>query len=463
MPPTAAASLAKAGTPGSFTSKAVATRRRTANPALIGQENVPPSTQKAGSIGRKRPSDAMNAACSALPKEEPLGCALTAAPANASREHVWREGRAAFHRSAPFPVVGRSAERAVLEKALAKGGLAVYVCGNPGTGKTALVHELVDGLDGFEAVKVNCAMQSLVDALGIFLPPSAEGLDRIDFEGGKREGGKREGGKRVVLVLDEIDHLPIHERERVLQWPSSIPACHAVIGIANTVTAAHSSQSAEVKVVLFEQYSVDDIVAILQARDIHRLFTPPALEVAARKVAATGDLRRAFELMQAAIDVYGLKEGQVELPHVLQACDRLLHQSTIAAEIAPLTVHQKLALLILSNPSTTTMQTLYEQYAAAIRSAIKAKLPLDCLSKPAFVESMEALQCSSLISLEAVSKRGRPSLHTAANSNARGFSSGSSVSLRRNPAETQSALLASTSLMRALHGILADLSVQQQQ
>ena len=413
----------------------------------------------------------MSAICSAPPGEESLSCVLTDAPRrNASREDMWREGRAAFHRSAPFSVVGRNAERAVLEKTLAKGGLAIYVCGNPGTGKTALVHELVDGMDGFEVVKVNCAMQSLVDAFCMFLPPSAETLDRISFE----------GDKRVVLVLDEVDHLPVHERECVLQWPRSFQACHAVIGIANTVTTAHSSQAPETKVLLFEQYSVDDIAAILRVRDTHSLFAAPALEMAARKVAATGDLRRAFELMQTAIDVClqqdsrnsGPRDEQVELAHVLQACDRLLHQSTIAAEIAPLTVHQKLALLILSNQTmgitAMAMQILYDRYTTVIRAAIKAKLPLDCLSKPAFVESMEALYCSSLISLEVASKRGRPSLHTTptpnGNGTARSFNnrSNASVSLRRDLVETKSALLASTSLMRVLQGILTDLPAQQQ-
>lgn len=79
-----------------------------------------------------------------------------------------------FHRSGSFKIVGRIEEKAAFtsfwyDSVAARQGAAIYISGNPGTGKTALVDELLAELGSDETIsiiKLNCMM--LKDPLKAF-------------------------------------------------------------------------------------------------------------------------------------------------------------------------------------------------------------------------------------------------------------------------------------------------------
>lgn len=78
-----------------------------------------------------------------------------------------------FHRSGSFKIVGRIEEKAAFtsfwyDSVAARQGAAIYISGNPGTGKTALVDELLAELrsDETSIIKLNCMM--LKDPLRAF-------------------------------------------------------------------------------------------------------------------------------------------------------------------------------------------------------------------------------------------------------------------------------------------------------
>lgn len=84
-----------------------------------------------------------------------------------------------FHRSGSFKIVGRIEEKASFtsfwyDSVMARHGASIYISGNPGTGKTALVDELLAEFESTEIVilKLNCMM--LKDPLKAFNHIAAE-------------------------------------------------------------------------------------------------------------------------------------------------------------------------------------------------------------------------------------------------------------------------------------------------
>ncbi len=98
------------------------------------------------------------------------------------------EAKRAFHRSGSFKIVGRVEEKAAFssfwyDSVAVRKGASIYISGNPGTGKTALVDEmlteLVDDDTSIKLIKLNCMM--LKDPLKAFNEIAAK-LDISDRE-----------------------------------------------------------------------------------------------------------------------------------------------------------------------------------------------------------------------------------------------------------------------------------------
>jgi origin recognition complex subunit 1 len=141
----------------------------------------------------------------------------------------------------------------------------LYICGVPGTGKTASVMEVLGGAReaaraaGAQFVAVNClqlpSAQHVYSRLweklsGQRLGP-ARARDALEAEfrpsqggGGTRGGGTRGGGTGgggtgggTLVLLDEIDMLMTRDQAvlyNLFEWPQAPGARLSVVGISNT-------------------------------------------------------------------------------------------------------------------------------------------------------------------------------------------------------------------------------------
>lgn len=220
----------------------------------------------------------------------------------------------------------RAEERAVLAKFLQSfladdDQTALYVSGTPGTGKTALVHDVVRGLagDDVQVVYMNC--MALKDIGSMYARLLEELPQPTSKKGKKALKGKaaveqllESLDKRCILVLDELDHLT--SSSDALSAIFSL-ACSSlcIIGIANTHTLTASLSTSEVQTLHFKSYAPTELVAIINTRlaalqadpttadAVKRLLPAPALMLLSKKIASyTGDVRLLFEVLRGAID-----------------------------------------------------------------------------------------------------------------------------------------------------------------
>ncbi|KAG8699290.1 AAA ATPase [Ceratobasidium sp. 395] len=259
----------------------------------------------------------------------------------------------ALLRPGPGEVIGREKERAILSDFLssfaagstnqsgdASQHSAAYISGAPGTGKTALVSEILRGIatDGLRGIYVNCTglkEESTVWARvleeGAFTIP--KGKTSSGSEKKRFETTLKTNGAKCVVVLDELDF--------ILQTPSALssifsvaesaPTALRIIGISNTLTlGASGCPSTKAKAIDFltldmPAYTAEDIVRIVQGRlasltslskpnpltpasasptGASLVIAPTALSFLAKKIAAqTGDLRTAFDAVRRTIEL----------------------------------------------------------------------------------------------------------------------------------------------------------------
>ncbi|SNX85987.1 related to Cell division control protein 18 [Melanopsichium pennsylvanicum] len=247
----------------------------------------------------------------------------------------------------------------------------LYVCGLPGTGKTALVRSVLNSLSANAPSSsasptvpriafVNCMTLShprlifgkVLQALG---SNAAEGQSDTVAEQALSTL-IRDGRQRILIVLDEMDHLlqsRAHQNilYKIFSWtanssgPSSSgirdgPAC-SLIGIANSLDLTErfvpllASKGASPALLHFRPFEASEIVSVIRDRlsglqeryndddeetDVQERPTPPAtvetlalftltaVELLAKKIAgATGDLRKALDAARLAIE---LVEGE---------------------------------------------------------------------------------------------------------------------------------------------------------
>ncbi|CAL9097343.1 unnamed protein product [Musa acuminata var. zebrina] len=208
---------------------------------------------------------------------------------------------------------------------------SLYVCGCPGTGKTLSIgkvqeHLLVwskeEGIQSPDILTINCT--SLTSTTEIFSkmlvkfrPTSKiknfsplQHLQKIFSQKGQSSG------RMMLIVADEMDYL-ITKDSSVLHdlfMLTTLPFSRCIlIGIANAIDLADrflpklESLNCKPVVITFRAYSKDQILKILQQRLMVLgcdVFQSAALEFCARKVAAaSGDIRRAFDICRSAIEV----------------------------------------------------------------------------------------------------------------------------------------------------------------
>ncbi|SPO27632.1 related to Cell division control protein 18 [Ustilago trichophora] len=269
----------------------------------------------------------------------------------------------------------------------------LYVCGLPGTGKTALVRSVLNSLSESASCSsaprvafVNCMTLShprlifgkVLQALG---SNAAEGQSDAVAEQALSTL-IRQGNQRILIVLDEMDHLlqsRAHQNilYKIFSWTSNCnaestsgarggPAC-SLIGIANSLDLTErfvpllASKGASPALLHFRPFEANEIVSVIRDRlsglherydeveveveeEMHQdrssaalapqdslaLFTPTAVELLAKKIAgATGDLRKALDAARLAVE---LVEGEQRKKALVQVeAERVKALSAAAA------------------------------------------------------------------------------------------------------------------------------------
>ncbi|KAG8878813.1 AAA ATPase [Tulasnella sp. 332] len=297
--------------------------------------------------------------------------------------------------SSRIVITARDKERRTIEEYLLCGGFlspkdamdvdpsgniisSLYISGSPGTGKTALVTDILQKLQdrkdlrSYTVVYVNCMGLSDVktvwervwEALLQTWGGCASGkLKAGDAKKYFEDALKRDQGLRCILILDEIDFIsrtPAALSE-VYSVARKYPSTLRMIGISNTLTLGSEAASTPAtptkvprssststiigytgpeKSLNFTAYTAEDLLSIittrlsaLQPADRDAMFMPVALNFLCKKVAAlNGDVRFALSVLRRCIDTVDReinspvvtlstpkRGGRVEMKHVLES------------------------------------------------------------------------------------------------------------------------------------------------
>ncbi|PAA69398.1 hypothetical protein BOX15_Mlig012976g3, partial [Macrostomum lignano] len=251
-------------------------------------------------------------------------------------------------------LVGRQAELETLETFLrGKASHSVlYVCGAPGSGKTAAVKTAVRKLQSVKAVR--CILHNCMETGESAKSFSAQLAQLVDAKNSSANSGGDGGAgslklaeaairrflqqqqqQSLSLVLDEIDQIDLANLRRIFRWPDSLAGAGdgnrlRVLGVANSLSlcdrlfpaSATVSRPAGLRQLSFSPYTRADLLAIVTARFAAApaalaAETTDAVRLAAGRIAAsTGDARRLLEVCRRSVE---LADGSPTVRHVGEA------------------------------------------------------------------------------------------------------------------------------------------------
>jgi cell division control protein 6 len=252
---------------------------------------------------------------------------------------VYNAARQLFARSSePGKLIGRESERSELANFIntcidTTSGGCTYVSGPPGTGKSALVHEITSELPESNTVKkayVNCmsvkTSRDIYTALLQSLSSDPEVLEGKEMQTLQTMFVSRKRPSTVyVVTLDEIDHVLTLDLEfmySLFEWSLQKSSRLVLIGIANALDLTDrflprlKARNLKPHLLPFLPYSAAQIRAVITTRlksllpadsttpEFVPFLHPAAIDLCARKVSSqTGDLRKAFDICRRAIEL----------------------------------------------------------------------------------------------------------------------------------------------------------------
>lgn len=288
-----------------------------------------------------------------------------------------------FYRSTSCRIVGRVEEKYALAQFLASDATLLFIGGNPGTGKTALVTEFLN-----QEKRLWTYINVMDD------PHLRRALPKCD-----------------VVVLDEVDS--INDAFARSQQLISSGIAKKVIGIANTIDLMLANESA--RSIIFPPYNVQDIIAIINDRiqqaqeeaQVDFTIDPIVIELVARKSAGLGDLRRSLDLFRSIALSAPLVDHSLGLPDAIKVLNEFSAPSA-ASLLDRLSLHQKILLTSLlstnnknapassSKSSQTTLEALYEAYRRICRESRIA----EAIAKSDFFDLLSGLEAESILHLK---------------------------------------------------------------
>lgn len=241
----------------------------------------------------------------------------------------------------------------------------IFICGVPGTGKTASVNLVLDQLrelrtqsikkkktpeiNAFDVINVNAQHLSTADRVysEIYYMIYKKNLSGNKAQE-KLEALFRPGGKTTkttnytVIIIDELDMLYSERREDILynlfDWPTSSASRVILIAIANAMDLPERVQSKIAsrlgwEKLVFEPYKSDNLEHILTSRLgtslMSKCFDRVAVSVATKRIGrTTGDARRILDICRLAINLAIKRKEQKVTGKMIDEVgfDRMDHQ-----------------------------------------------------------------------------------------------------------------------------------------
>ncbi|KAF9103103.1 AAA ATPase [Mortierella sp. GBA35] len=294
-------------------------------------------------------------------------------PAPSTTLGYYQDAKALFRRTTePHRLVGRVAEKETIRQfcqdhILTPKAGSLYISGQPGTGKTALLKEMMRDMQPamdkapfeIKVLTINC--MTVKDPKLVYHKMLVE-------LGYKSELGDKDGAAKAVeslvlddkkskimyvTILDEMDQLLTKDQEvlyKLFQWSCMDNSKLTLIGIANALDMTDrflprlKAKNCEPQLLNFNPYQVSEIREIIMDRlfslegnsdtakdemenkgndgstaakagrpKVAPLMQKPAIELCARKVAAaTGDLRKALDICRQTIEMVELETKKKE-------------------------------------------------------------------------------------------------------------------------------------------------------
>eukprot|EP00042_Codosiga_hollandica_P021024 m.71024 g.71024 ORF g.71024 m.71024 type:complete len:563 (-) comp50162_c0_seq2:43-1731(-) len=242
---------------------------------------------------------------------------------------------------------------------------SLYISGQPGTGKSALIRELQpDILALTRPVFVNCmslqSPQAVFPRLYSQLEPKNPVLLGTDEARSALDGLLLEGRKGLRLViLDEIDRLEARENDvlyQLFQWAAVPGSSLLLIGVANALDLTDrilpmlKRHDCAPELMNFQPYNAMQLFKILKRKlaDLPSpVLTDAALMFCAAKVGAQGgDLRCAMNISRRVLDLIEAEPDKKQTDLVHRICSGVFGND-IRARIRALPLHQQVILCTL--------------------------------------------------------------------------------------------------------------------
>ncbi|KAF9968626.1 AAA ATPase [Mortierella alpina] len=278
----------------------------------------------------------------------------------------YQDAKALFRRTTePHRLVGRATERETIRNfcrnhILSATAGSLYISGQPGTGKTALLKEVMKDMESemedasheIKVITINCmtvkdprlVYQKILEALG----HKAVSSDKDAVVKAVESLVLNTKSKIMyVTILDEIDQLLNKDQDvlyRLFEWSCSTKSHLTLVGIANALDMTDrflprlKAKNCEPQLLNFNPYQVAEIREIIMDRlfslegdqgtgdatgkdgkatgsrpRMAPLMQRPAIELCARKVAsATGDLRKALDICRQTIEMVEMETRKKE-------------------------------------------------------------------------------------------------------------------------------------------------------
>ncbi|KIW72539.1 hypothetical protein PV04_00724 [Phialophora macrospora] len=251
-------------------------------------------------------------------------------------QNVYSRARQLFTQASNGKVIGREAERNQLNRFISKAlgsrtGGCTYVSGPPGTGKSALVQEVMHESPekGVRTAIVNCvslkSANEVLAQLSEAFCSTKSNAKSTKTRLAKLFTTKKANSNMHLVLLDEIDTLLNGDCEvlySIFEWAMHPSSCLVLIGIANALDLTDrflprlKLRNVKPSLLPFLPYSAQQISTIICGKlrslvpegtsvgsEFIPLMHPAAVQLAGKKISSqTGDLRKAFSLVRRAID-----------------------------------------------------------------------------------------------------------------------------------------------------------------
>lgn len=357
---------------------------------------------------------------------------------------IFFQGKALFQRGSRIrAVVGRGEEKKRVRDRLSRStskrsSAALYVSGLPGTGKSALVAEILESTrfpPNTHVATINCMTIEKPDTTYALIakqfgylqwndaPEKNEAAALLQAELERRDASH-------VLVLDELDQIVTADQEilfTLFEWACAGATNFVLVGIANAIDLTDrflprlQAHSLKPEVIAFKPYTTQGITEIIEARLAQLpgpLMHPAAVRICAAKTAAnSGDLRKAFDVCRRAIEVVESEGGQVVTTQTVARVCQVAFGGIDARERLRLLNFQQRAVLCalmkqerLQPAANITVLQAFNEYG--LRCA--QRTAFNVLTYPEYMEVVNALEAAGLVAVTGLCGKKGLGSHKAA-------------------------------------------------